>query len=147
MSTQVYTDNQFDTTADRVTKGSKAMVVTGIVLSTLIVLFMLMDAGMKLVQPTPSFVADAEIKLGYPVSTTLGIGVVLLLSTILYAIPRTSMLGAILLTGYLGGACSTHVRVQDGAFNTVFPVIFGVILWSGLYLRDGRVRNLIPLRK
>jgi hypothetical protein len=142
MSTQVYTDNQTPTNTER---GSKAMVVTGIILSTLIILFMLMDAGMKLIQPTPSFVADAEIKLGYPVSATLGIGVVLLLSTILYAIPRTSVLGAILLTGYLGGACSTHVRVQDGAFNTLFPVIFGVILWAGLYLRDSRVRNLLPI--
>jgi len=146
MSTQVYNDNQTATT-NRVSNGSKAMVVTGVVLSTLIVLFMLMDAGMKLVQPTPSFVVDAEVKLGYPVSTTFGIGLVLLLSTILYAIPRTSVLGAILLTGYLGGACSTHVRVQDGTFNMVFPVIFGIILWAGLYLRDGRVRNLIPLGK
>jgi len=122
---------------------SKASTWTGRLLSTLAILFFLMDAGMKLVLPTPSFVVDAEVKLGYPVTVTFGLGLVLLISTILYAIPRTSFLGAILLTGYLGGATSTHVRVQDGAFNTIFPVIFGVLTWAGLYLRDARVRTLV----
>jgi hypothetical protein len=125
---------------------SKASVWTGRILGGLAVLFFLFDAAMKLIVPVPTFVAEATAKLGYPVSVTFGLGVVLLISTLLYAIPRTSFLGAILLTGYLGGAVSTHVRVQDGAFNALFPVIFGAIVWGGLYLRDPRVRALVLRR-
>ena len=69
----------------------------------------------------------------------------MLVSTILYLIPRTAILGAILLTGYLGGAVATHVRVGEGLFSMLFPVFFGVLLWLGLYLRDARLRTLIPL--
>jgi hypothetical protein len=72
---------------------------------------------------------------------------VLITCTVLYVIPQTSVLGAILLTGYLGGAVATHVRVGAGAFPIVFPIIFGVLVWGGMLLRDGRLRELIPLRR
>ena len=75
-----------------------------------------------------------------------GLGLVLLACTVLYVVPRTSVLGAILLTGYLGGAVASHVRVGEGLFPVFFPVMVGVLLWLGLYLRDVRLRSLIPLR-
>jgi len=146
MSAQTFVETKTAGSDTKTASGSKAMLWTGRVVSTLSILFFLMDAVMKFVTPAPPQVVEAMSKLGYPVSVTFGLGIVLLISTILYAVPRTAVLGAILLTGYLGGACSTHVRVQDGAFNTLFPVVFGLILWGGLYLRDSRVRALIPLR-
>jgi hypothetical protein len=91
-------------------------------------------------------VIEATVKLGYPESVIIGLGAVLLISTILYLIPKTSVLGAILLTGYLGGAVATHVRVQEGWFSIVFAVVFGALLWLGLYLRDERLRALLPLK-
>jgi hypothetical protein len=97
---------------------------------------------MKLVKPAP--VVEATVRLGYPESVILGLGVVLLLCTALYLIPRTSFLGAILLTGYLGGAVATQVRVGDGLFPIFFPVILGALLWAGLFLRDDRLRVLLP---
>lgn len=115
---------------------------TGRVLSSLGSMFLLFDAVMKLVKP--QFVVDATVQLGYPESAIVGIGVALLVSTILYLIPRTAILGAVLLTGYLGGAVATHVRVGGPVFNILFPVIFGALLWAGLWLRDRRVRNLLP---
>ena len=94
----------------------------------------------------PGFVVDATIKLGYQESAIVPIGVVLIACTILYLIPFTSLLGAILLTGYLGGAVATHVIAQGGAFPIVFPVIIGALVWGGIYLRDPRLRALIPFR-
>ena len=123
---------------------SKGRLWAGRIIGGLPALFLLADAIMKLVKPVP--VIEATVKLGYPESVIIGLGIVLLASTILYLIPRTAVLGAILLTGYLGGAVATHVRVQEGWFSIVFPVIFGVLLWAGLWLRDGRLQNLIPLR-
>jgi DoxX-like family len=116
----------------------------GRVVSALPALFLLVDAVMKLVKPAP--VVEATLALGYPESVILGLGIVLLACTLLYLIPRTAVLGAILLTGYLGGAVATHVRVGDGTFSVVFPVILGAFLWAGLYLRDERVRSLLPWR-
>lgn len=75
----------------------------------------------------------------------MGIGFVLLASTALYLVPRTAILGAILLTGYLGGAVASKVRVESGWFDLVFPVVFGVLLWSGLWLRDRRLQQLVPM--
>lgn len=124
---------------------SKTSLWTGRVLSTLSVLFLLMDGVMKLIKP--KVVVEATVQLGYHESAILPIGIVLLICTLLYIIPRTSVLGAILLTGYLGGAVATHVRIGAGAFPVLFPVFFGVLIWGGLYLRDARVRTLIPLRK
>jgi hypothetical protein len=124
---------------------SKAMLWIGRVMSALPVLFFLMDGTMKLVKP--AIVVKSTVELGYPESVILPIGIVLLVCTVLYVIPRTSVLGAILLTGYLGGAVATHVRVGAGAFPIVFPIVFGVLVWGGLFLRDARVSYLIPLRR
>ena len=100
---------------------------------------------MKLVKPEP--VVKATVELGYPESVIMTIGIVLLVCVILYVIPRTSVLGAILLTGYLGGAIATHVRVGNPLFSHIlFPVYLAVLVWGGLFLRDPRLRALIPLR-
>jgi len=117
----------------------------GRIISALPAMFLLMDGVMKLVKPAP--VVEATVRLGYPESVILGLGIVLTVCTILYVIPATSVLGAILLTGYLGGAAATHVRVGGGLFPIVFPIAFGVLIWLGLYLRNERLRELIPLRR
>ena len=115
---------------------------TGRAFSTLAVLFLLMDSVMKIMKA--EVVVKGSTALGYPESVIFGLGVVLLLSTALYAIPRTAVVGAILLTGYLGGAVATHVRVGDPLFSHVlFPVYLGVFIWAGLVLRDVRLRELI----
>lgn len=123
---------------------SKAALWTGYAMSILPALFLLMDGVMKLFKPES--VVKATTQLGYPESVLFGLGLVLLASTILYLIPRTSVLGAILLTGYLGGAVSAHVRAGDGPFPVLFPAVFGALLWGGLVLRDARLRALLPLR-
>jgi hypothetical protein len=123
---------------------SKKMLWTGYIISALPALFLLMDGVMKLFKPV--FVVEPTVRLGYPESVIIPIGIVLVVSTVVYLVPRTSVLGAILLTGYLGGAVATHVRVGEGLFPVLFPVIFGALLWLGLYLRDDRLRALIPLR-
>src|SRR5262245_22060123 len=107
-------------------------------------LFLLMDGGMKLFRP--EFVVKATVQLGYAETVILPLGVVLLTCTFLYLIPQTAVLGAIVLTGYLGGAVATHVRAGQGLFEITFPVILGVLLWGGLVLSDDRLRTLIPLR-
>jgi hypothetical protein len=125
---------------------SKGSLWTGRIMSILSILFFLMDAVMKLLKPT--FVVDATVKLGYQEGVIQGLGIALLICTILYAIPGTSVLGAILLTGYLGGAVSSNVRVGNPLIsNVLFPVYFALILWGGLYLRDKRLRTLIPWRR
>lgn len=129
---------------DQTASISKGRLWAGRILGGLSALLLLVDAVGKLVKPTP--VVDATVKLGYPESVIIGLGVVLLISTILYLLPKTSVLGAILLTGYLGGAVATHVRVGEGWFPILFPVVFGVLLWAGLWLRDERLQNLIPLK-
>ena len=118
---------------------------TGRVMSALPALFLLLDAAMKFVKPEP--VLKGTTELGYSESVIVPLGVVLLVSTLLYVFPRTGVLGAILLTGYLGGAVATHVRVGHPLFShTLFPVYLGLLLWGGLYLRDRRVRALVPFR-
>ena len=119
---------------------NKGSLWAGRIISILPVLFLLLDGIMKLVKPP--VVVEATVNLGYPESVIVCLGVVLVACTILYLIPRTAVLGAILLTGYLGGAVATHVRVGGPLFSIIFPVIFGVMLWGGLYLRDERVRSL-----
>ena len=116
----------------------------GRILTGIVSAFLLFDGAMKLLKP--SFVVKATIELGYPESTIIGIGVVLVLSTLLYLIPRTAIFGAILLSAYLGGAVATHVRVSAPLFNILFPAIFGCILWAGLYLRDRRLHGSVPKR-
>ena len=116
----------------------------GRVMSGLPALFLLVDGGMKLFKPV--VVLEATKQLGYPESVIVGLGLALLTSTLLYLVPRTSILGAVLLTGYLGGAVATQVRVGAPLFNIVFPVILGVLLWGGLWLRDRRLGEMLPLR-
>lgn len=122
---------------------SKGALWGGRIMSWLPALFLLMDGVMKLFKP--AFVVNETVRLGYPEGSIVPLGIVLTLCTVLYLIPRTAVLGAILLTGYLGGAVATHVGVYEGWFPILFPVVFGVLLWGGLYLRDSRLRALIPL--
>jgi hypothetical protein len=113
----------------------------GRIMSFLPALFLLVDGAMKLAKP--AFVVEATVQLGYPERVIVGIGVLLLVCTLIYLVPRTAVLGAILLTGYLGGAVATHVRVGNGLFNMLFPVILGALLWGSLALRDLRVAALL----
>jgi hypothetical protein len=117
------------------------MLWVGRVISALMIMFMLFDAGVKILKLPVAM--EGTIRLGYPASVIQPMGIVALVSVLLYAIPRTSILGAILLTGYLGGATATQVRVQGAWF--IFPTVLGVLIWAGLYLGDERLRALIPL--
>ena len=124
---------------------SKAAKWTGRVMSAIPALFLLMDAVMKFVKP--EVVVKTTVELGFSESVIVPLGVVLLASTLLYLFPRTAVLGAILLTGYLGGAVCTHVRVANPLFShTLFPTYLGVLLWGGLLLREPRLRALLPVR-
>jgi hypothetical protein len=124
---------------------SKSSLWTGRILSGLAVAFLLLDAVLKLMKVQP--VLDSFPKLGWPVSLVTALGIILLVSTIIYVIPQTSVLGAILLTGYLGGAVATHLRVGDPLFSHVlFPTYVAALLWGGLFLREPRLRALLPLR-
>ena len=125
-------------------ENSKGTVWAGRIISGLPVLFLLVDGAMKLFKPAP--VVEATVRLGYAENVIIPIGIVLLICTALYLVPKTSVLGAILLTGYLGGAVATHVRAAEGMFPIVFPIILGALLWLGLCLHDPRLRALIPLR-
>ena len=125
-------------------ESSKGMLWTGRIISGLVGLMLVFDSVGHLMKPAP--VVEAFARLGYPLSASVGIGVLLLICTAIYLIPRTWVLGAILLTGYLGGAVSTHVRARSTMFEIIFPVIFGGLAWVGIYLRDARLRALIPLR-
>jgi len=120
---------------------SNRQVWAGRILSGLAVLFLVWDGVMKLLKP--AVVVKATQELGYPESAIVGIGVVLLVCTLLYLFPRTSILGAILLTGYLGGALASQVRVQASWFNVVFAFVFACVVWGGLWLRDPRVRQFL----
>jgi DoxX-like family len=114
---------------------------TGRILSGVLSALFVLDGVMKLIKPVQ--VVQATVQLGYPESTIVGIGIVLLISTILYLIPRTAFFGAVLLTGYLGGAVATNVRVSGPLFNIVFPIFFGCLVWVGLYLRDRRLKLIL----
>lgn len=124
---------------------SRVKIQAGYVLTTLIALFMVFDAVIHILKPAP--VVEAFAKLGYSLSVSAWLGVLVLCCVALYVFPRTAVLGAILLTGYFGGAVATHVRVGNPLFECIFPVLFGVVVWAGIYLRDPRVGELIPIRK
>ena len=115
----------------------------GRILSALSILFLLFDAAGHLI--VPAQVVEAFNRLAFPLGLSPVLGIIQLICVVLYAVPRTSILGAILLTGYLGGAVATNLRVRDPLFETLFPVIIGVLVWAGLFLRDARLRALIPL--
>jgi hypothetical protein len=121
---------------------SKKALWAGRIISALPVVLMVFGGTFGLLKPAVA--TSGFVQFGYPERLLLPICVVELVCAVLYAIPRTSVLGAILLTGYLGGATATHVRLSDPLF--VAPVILGVLIWGGLYLRDGQLRGLIPLR-
>ena len=108
--------------------------------------FNLFDAFAKFAQPKP--VADAFVRTGWPLELSSTLGVILLICTVLYLVRPTSVLGAVLLTGYLGGAVATNLRLENPLFtNTLFPVYFGILVWLGLLLREPRVRSVFPLVK
>ena len=121
---------------------SKKMLWAGWVISALPVLMLLMSGVMKLVKP--SFVVEGMEKLEWKESLLLVLGIVEIACTVVYVIPRTAVLGAILLTGYLGGATATHVRVGDAFFA---PIALGVLVWGELYLRDAQLRALLSMRR
>ncbi len=120
------------------------MIWSGRILIVLTALFMLLDGVMKIVKP--SQVLEANARLAYPVSALSSIGIALIASTLIYLIPRTSMLGAVLLTGYLGGAVASNVRAGSGWFETIFPVLFAILVWGGLGLRDRRLQTLLTAK-
>jgi hypothetical protein len=117
------------------------MFLTGWILTGFVGLFLLVDGGARLAGFAPY--VEGMTKFGYSASLAPSIGLVLLVCTIVMLIPRTAVLGCILVTGYLGGAVATQVRVNDAWF--MFPVTLGVLAWLGLYLRDARLRSLLPL--
>lgn len=114
---------------------------TGRVVSALGFLFLLFDGGIKVLQLAPA--VDGSVQLGYPAHLVLGLGLLELACLALYALPRTAILGALLLTGYLGGAVATHVRLGSPAFSIIFPLILGAFFWGGLALRDTRLGALL----
>ncbi len=125
---------------------STKRVWAGRVLSALGALFLLFDGIIHILKITP--VVEAFAQLGYPLGSARALGVIEIISVALYLLPRTSVLGAILLTGYLGGAIATQVRVGAPLLSTtLFPIYVALFVWGGLYLRDDRVRSLIPLRR
>lgn len=127
---------------------SKKALWTGRVLTILLVLFFLFDAVTKFIKPLPPPVAIAFDHLGLPYWMSPVIGAILLVCLVLFVIPQTAILGAILLTGYLGGAVAINLRVGDPLFGHVFfPVYFGAVIWLSVYLREARLRDLIPFRR
>lgn len=130
------------------TTPTKGQLIAGRVLSGLVILFLLFDAGLKLV--APQFAIDnGPPNLGWPprIETMYLLAILLLVPTLLHIWPRTAILGAILITGYLGGAIATQVRVGNPLFShMLFGVYLGLMLWGGLWLRDPRVRAMIPFR-
>jgi DoxX-like family len=123
----------------------KKIIWTGRIVSAVAILFLLMDSVMHMAKPAP--VAEAFVRLGFPLSLSVELGIIELVCLAAYMIPRTSILGAILLTGYLGGAVAAHLRVRDPLFDTVFPILIAVLVWGGVYLLDPRVRALVPVRE
>jgi hypothetical protein len=111
------------------------------ILGGIAVIFLLMDGGMKLFKPP--IVVQSTVKLGYPESTIVGIGLALLACSLLYVIPRTAILGAIFLTGYLGGAVASNIRVATPLFNIAFPLLFAVVIWAPLVLRNRRLGSIL----
>jgi hypothetical protein len=122
---------------------SKGRRYTGRAITGLVALFLLFDAITKVIK-VPQVLA-ASAKIGFSAQSVVAIGVVLLACTAIFLIPRLAILGAVLLTGYLGGAVAVQVSNGQPLFSISFPIIFGVLIWAGLYLRDKRVRTVIPV--
>lgn len=138
----VISHNGIDVPATSISRGA---LWTGRVMSGLVIVFLLMDGAMKLI-PLDVVVTTSQ-QMAIPLDIIRTLGVLTLIGTLLYAFPRTAVLGAIFLTGYLGGAVYAHFRLADPLFtHTLFGVYLGLLIWGGLYLRDPRVRALIPFR-
>ena len=130
-------------TSASVTKKAR---IAGSVLTTLVALFLTFDTVIKVLRLAPAI--EGTTALGYPVDRVFPIGVIELVCLALYLVPRTSVLGAMLLTGYLGGAIATHVRIGSPLIShTLFPIYVAVLVWGGLYLRESRLRDLVPFRR
>lgn len=124
---------------------SRKVIWTGRILSGVAVAFLAFDAVIKVLKLPPA--VEGTVQLGYPASVVFGIGVIQIVCLIVYLVPRTSVLGAILWTGYLGGAIATHVRVESPLLtHTLFPIYVAALLWAGVWLREPRLRALLPLR-
>jgi hypothetical protein len=125
---------------------SKASRRAGAIMSGIATLFLLVDSVGKLIPIPPA--VEFTVRLGYPESAVRLIGMILLVCLILYVVPRTSVLGAVLLTGYLGGAVASQLRLESPLLSTtLFPIYVGVLVWGGLMLREDRLRALFPLRR
>jgi uncharacterized membrane protein YphA (DoxX/SURF4 family) len=136
------------TTLDQTAPVSRAALWAGRVISGVLILFLIFDGAIKLLPL--DIVTQTMAQLGYPPTADLArtLGILTLICTALYAIPRTSILGAILLTGYLGGAIATHLRVESPLFShLLFGVYLGLMAWGGLWLRDPRLRAVMPFRR
>ena len=123
---------------------SKGRLWTGRIISAVVVLFLLFDSITKVLKVRA--VIEASAQLGYPANTIFTIGIILLVCTMFYIIPQTAVLGAILLTGYLGGAVAANLRIGTSMFNTLFPIVFAALAWTGIFLRESRLGALIPFR-
>ena len=124
----------------------KGALIGSYVLTGLVALFLTFDTVIKVFAMAPAM--EATTALGYPATTVVPIGIVELVALVLFLIPRTSVLGAVLLTGHLGGAIATHVRAGSPLFShTLFPIYVAALIWGGLYLREPRLRELLPLRR
>ena len=123
---------------------SKGRLWTGRIISAVVVLFLLFDSVTKVMEVR--VVMEASAQLGYPANTIFTIGIILLVCTMFYIIPQTAVLGAILLTGYLGGAVAANLRIGTSMFNTLFPIVFAALAWTGIFLRESRLGALIPFR-
>ncbi|HEX5226072.1 MAG TPA: DoxX family protein [Bryobacteraceae bacterium] len=123
----------------------KKRLVAGWIVSGLCAAFLLFDAVLHWLEPAP--VVDAFNRMNFPLSLSPALAIIALVCVVVYAIPRTCVLGAILLTGYLGGAVATHLRIRDPLFDTIFPILFGILIWAGPYLRNPRLSAFIPIQK
>jgi len=125
---------------------TKTRRIAGAVLTAIVALFLTFDTVLKVLKLAPAI--DGTTALGYPADRVFPIGVIELVCLVLYLIPRTAVLGAILLTGYLGGAIATHVRIGSPLLShTLFPIYVAVMIWGGLFLREPRLRDLVPFRR
>lgn len=125
------------------TPKSKKLLWTGRILSILSILFMLFDSVGHLLKPVP--LVQAFVQLDFPLRLSVVLGLIQLVCVIVYIIPQTAILGAVLLTGYLGGAVAIHMRVGNPLFECIFPIIIGILFWAGLLLRDNRLRAIFPV--
>lgn len=132
-------------TTANTTTSSKPMTWASYALSGLAIAFLLFDSIIKVVQAAPA--VESTVQLGYPAGIIVTLGLAELVCLALYAFPRTAVLGAILLTGWFGGAMATHVRAGSPAFSVIFPILVGLMVWGSLFLRDARLREIFPFRR